>query len=431
MSNPQFRAYLLLPGVPRFCQNRAQGKVLERKRQTRWTPKEKANNAKGEPLMAVFKRGDTWWYEFWFANRRIRESSKTESKTLAKEAEKQRRRQLEEGYNGISKEDRSRRVLPFSEVADAFLVDYKPRHRPHSGVYMTYCIEHLKSQVGDMVLIEIGVDAVVAYQNARLREKASPKTINEEVMVLLQILGEMGDLIRAKMKRAKTLKLAYEEYQGKALTSEEVESLYAAALVVESAPGEKKDLKATRTPMILPAISFALNATLRDSEVRNLTWRQLNFLKGILTVGKSKTAAGTGRTIPINSDLRAILEEYRTWYEENVGPATPENYVFPFGKNRQWDPSRPVSTFKTAWENVRTKAKVQARFHDLRHTAITNLCESGAPDETIKAIAGHVSKRMLEHYAHIRTEAKRKAVEAISRTTKKPEAGDAKVEKAS
>ena len=29
------------------------------------------------------------------------------------------------------------------------------------------------------------------------------------------------------------------------------------------------------------------------------------------------------------------------------------------------------------------------------------------------AIAGHVSRRMLEHYSHIRMDAKRKAVEAI------------------
>ncbi len=66
---------------------------------------------------------------------------------------------------------------------------------------------------------------------------------------------------------------------------------------------------------------------------------------------------------------------------------------------------------------------MQARFHDLRHTAITNLCESGAPEETIKAIAGHVSRKMLEHYAHIRMESKRKAVEAIgSRKVERPAA---------
>ncbi len=36
-------------------------------------------------------------------------------------------------------------------------------------------------------------------------------------------------------------------------------------------------------------------------------------------------------------------------------------------------------------------------------------------DETIMAIAGHVSRDMLKHYAHIRTQAKRAALEAIVR----------------
>jgi hypothetical protein len=50
----------------------------------------------------------------------------------------------------------------------------------------------------------------------------------------------------------------------------------------------------------------------------------------------------------------------------------------------------------------------------LRHTAITKLGESLASEQTIMAIAGHASRRMLDHYSYIRMEAKRAAVEAIS-----------------
>src|SRR5947207_1767815 len=49
--------------------------------------------------MALFQRGEIWWYEFNFARRRIRESAKTRSKTVAKQAEKNRRRELENGFN--------------------------------------------------------------------------------------------------------------------------------------------------------------------------------------------------------------------------------------------------------------------------------------------------------------------------------------------
>jgi len=70
------------------------------------------------------------------------------------------------------------------------------------------------------------------------------------------------------------------------------------------------------------------------------------------------------------------------------------------------------------------RAHVKARYHKLRHTAITNLCESGASEETIMAIAGHVSREMLSRYAHIRTEAKRRTLEAISNRTIEVPAAD-------
>ena len=50
-----------------------------------------------------------------------------------------------------------------------------------------------------------------------------------------------------------------------------------------------------------------------------------------------------------------------------------------------------------------------------RHTLITELAENGAGDETIMEIAGHVSRQMLSRYAHIRTEAKRNALEVVER----------------
>jgi hypothetical protein len=62
---------------------------------------------------------------------------------------------------------------------------------------------------------------------------------------------------------------------------------------------------------------------------------------------------------------------------------------------------------------VRKNANVKGRWHDNRHTLITELAESGAGDQTIMDIAGNVSKQMLKHYSHIRMEAKRSALESI------------------
>ncbi len=385
------------------------------------TSHSKSEERKGGYSVSVFKRGEVWWYKFYYANKLIRESAKTSSSTVAKQAERNRRRELEEGYNGISNEDRSNRVKTFSEAAKELLDDYTVRRTSASVRYLKQRLTHLEKHIGDMMLIEISNKVIAEYQAVRLKEKASACSINSEVMFALRVMGEIGDAVRAKLRREKRLRLPVDNKTGKALDSSQEEALLAAAQVPEVPKGEKMDQKATKSPMIFPAIMLALNTTMRDSEVRKIRWEQIDFLKRIITVGKSKTKAGTGRTIPINAELSVCLANYKSWYEKNVCIVSPELYVFPFGDCRKYNPLKPISSFKTSWTNVRNKVGLKGiRFHDLRHTAITKLAESGVGDETIMAIAGHVSRAMLSRYAHIRTEAKRKALEFISTKSATP-----------
>ena len=84
-----------------------------------------------------------------------------------------------------------------------------------------------------------------------------------------------------------------------------------------------------------------------------------------------------------------------------------------------FDPNRHLNSWRSAWRTPTKKAALPGvRFHDLRHCAITQLAENGASDSTIMAIAGHVSRRMLERYSHVRMEAKRNALEALAASTK-------------
>jgi integrase len=52
---------------------------------------------------------------------------------------------------------------------------------------------------------------------------------------------------------------------------------------------------------------------------------------------------------------------------------------------------------------------------DLRHTCITKLAEGQASEQTLMSIAGHLSRKILEHYSHIRMAAKRAALDAIAK----------------
>jgi hypothetical protein len=56
--------------------------------------------------MSVYRRGKVWWYKFKFAGQEIRESSKSDSKTIAKDAERARRRELETSFNRIPVRER-------------------------------------------------------------------------------------------------------------------------------------------------------------------------------------------------------------------------------------------------------------------------------------------------------------------------------------
>ena len=166
------------------------------------------------------------------------------------------------------------------------------------------------------------------------------------------------------------------------------------------------------------------------------------MLDHLLTVRRSKTEAGE-RVIPLNADaMDAILELYKRAESSNCVELN--HFVFPACENGNIDPTRPQATWRTAWRHL-TRAviclvceRVQnpgliccdekcnadikdiqsplqgLRFHDLRHHAITELAESQASDQTIMAIAGHVSQKMLAHYSHIRLEAKRQALDALA-----------------
>jgi integrase len=347
--------------------------------------------------MALFRRGEIWWYKFYFAGRLIRESSKSTSKTVAKEAEKQRRRELEAGFNNIT-EMRQQRIRSLREIIDEYLDGYRLRYR--SATFAEYALGHVARMLGAKLVVDIDEAAILHYQEKRLRERAAPKSINEEVRFLLKMLGDSGEVLRARLRKGKQLKLPVQNGIGKAFNEAETERLRIHA-------------RKSKSPHIFTAFALARNAALRDAEIKTLTWAQIDFKARFLRVGRAKSEAGEGRTIPLNSELYDVLVQHRAWYEEKFGATQDEWFIFPFGRPMPSDPTHHVTSLKTAWKTIRRNSGVKGRWHDNRHTLITELAESGAGDETIMQIAGHVSRKMLQHYSHIRMEAKRAALDAV------------------
>lgn len=115
--------------------------------------------------MTLVKRGEIWWYGFQFGNQRIRESTKSSSKIVAKAAELQRRRELEQGFHTIT-EIRENRIRVLRDVAAKYLDDYRLRFR---GVtFAEYAIGHVTRHLGDRLLVDIDEAAIMSYQSSRL-----------------------------------------------------------------------------------------------------------------------------------------------------------------------------------------------------------------------------------------------------------------------
>jgi hypothetical protein len=97
-----------------------------------------------------------------------------------------------------------------------------------------------------------------------------------------------------------------------------------------------------------------------------------------------------------------------------LGHTDPDHYLWPACQWGRYDPTKPMLKWDTAWRALRDAAGLQGlRFHDLRHTVITELAEMGVADHVLESISGHLSRRMLEHYSHIRIDAKRQALDAL------------------
>ncbi len=353
--------------------------------------------------MSVYKRGDVWWYKFRFAGHAIRESSKSESKTVAKDAERARHREMEESFNRIS---RPRTAQLFSGAAETWLTTKIAHLSPRSVVIERANLKHLNPYFGKMLLCDVVADDIARYQAERLEKRAAPKTVNLEVGTLRAILrkNRLWAAIQPDVRMLRT-----REDIGRAISRDEEDALLEAC-------------RASRSRSLYPAVLVALNTCMRYSELRLLMWGQVDLNSCTLTVGHSKTESGTGRLLPLNDRAVAILRFWASLFPLRET----DHFVFPaerYGASGDGatvvydsDPRSPIGRWKEAWESAKIRAGVSCRFHDLRHTGCTRMLEAGVPFSVVATIMGwspSTTVRMARRYGHIGQTAQRQAVNAL------------------
>ena len=135
-------------------------------------------------------------------------------------------------------------------------------------------------------------------------------------------------------------------------------------------------------------VLLALCTGARDMEMRGLEWDRVNLRDGSALVEDTKN--GHRRTLTIAG---AALDELKKWSRVR---RIDTKLVFPNTKGE-----KPLDVRK-AWERVRDAAGLtDFRFHDLRHSAASELAAQGATLREIGAVLGHRTAQMTQRYAHL------------------------------
>ena len=272
----------------------------------------------------------------------------------------------------------------------------------------------LKRYFGNCPLEEIAIESIRAYQAARTQgigvftdAKGGASTVNHEVNALQQILRRAG-LWKEIADYYSPLKEP-EWKPPRTFTTREQRAIFEKLAADPSV--ELADIVFTITR----------NTTASGCELRGLRLRNVELDANPPRVSIPPDATKNDirpRTIPLNDEAVAAFQK-AVQRAERLGSTRPHNYLFPFRVNRKvWDPNRPASP---SWLRKQTQKMREAtgidhlRPHAFRHLAVTELLESGAPEQTVVAVAGWVSRQMIQTYSHTRIEAKAAALKMLER----------------
>ena len=352
----------------------------------------------------LYKRGGIWWMGFRFGGRRFQESTHTASKTLAWDIERKRRQDLAAGLFQVKKP-----ITPttFQVAAKDYLTAKQPSVSVRTYEMEEYAVGHLLPVFGGLLVTDITGDDIADYQKTRLAQHASAKTINLELGTLRQILKRSR--VWANLQPDVKM-LPVRTDVGRVLTAKEEADLLDACAN-------------SRSRALYPFVVLAINTGMRYSEIRLLTWNQIDLIGATLTVGASKTDAGSGRKIPLNARALKALQTWATGFPKRKG----HHYVFPtegigLATNDEvvvahhTEPTEPIGSVQHAWQRAKKAAGVTIRFHDLRHSACTHLLEAGVPLMVVGQLlgwAGGTVAAMAKKYGHVGPKALQDAVKAL------------------
>ncbi len=317
-------------------------------------------DGKDRGILEYPPKSGRWFVRVWLNGRekRFRCSTKSEAKAL---------------YGRMKSEQLSGRyfekpkTILFRDVANDYIARIDAR-RKRKGDDKSR-IDRWIAELGDLDINKIGPRHIEKVLTMLAEESYQPGTVLRFFGVVKAALNDARRLgllkenpaTRVKPPKVNNVLVRY-------LTAEQEESLF------EHLPEKYR-----------PIVLVALNTGCRQGELLRLTWVDLDWNAGILTIRETKT--GDPRRVPMNSTVQGLLSPM----QKSFGDAL-QDRIFPL------DARYLRRAFDKA---VMASGLAPFRFHDLRHSFASRLAMQGANDRTLMALGGWKSPAMLSRYAHL------------------------------
>lgn len=177
------------------------------------------------------------------------------------------------------------------------------------------------------------------------------------------------------------------------LTNEEVDRLF-------------KACQESRNKYLYCIILLAFTTGMRQGEILNLTWKQIDFVNKLAHLTETKN--GSPRSVPL---VDLALQELKILFQAR-NPA--KEHVFAsktaFG----------CIDIKKPWKEALGSAEIKGFvFHSIRHHFASLAARSGASNLQLKTAMGHKTLQMLERYTHLDVQTTRLLCETVAKQYEK------------
>jgi len=368
--------------------------------------------------MAVYKRGNVWWYRFTWNAHPIRESTKQTNKRVAEQIEAAHKTSLAKGEVGIREKKFAPTLKDFAEQDFLPHVIGRFAEKPKTIEYYNTQVRHL---TGHAPLAGTAVDCVTreiiaGFISKRRDAGYQVSSINRALQVLRRMLRLAVEWGKTDKAAPRICLLPGERCRERVLSStEEAAYLKAAQAIGESileayqralagiratARGEHP-IEPDDPYLVRDASTILLDCGLRPEECYRLRWE--HYRDGALLIPFGKTA-NARRTLPLPQRVDAILEMRRT--------VTASEWVFPA-------PTKSGHIEQSSLKKGHRKACAIAGLEPIplytfRHTCLTRWADHMDP-YSLAYFAGHSSFVTTRRYVHPNLDTGRAAMERAQR----------------